>query len=126
MLSTAKMTAVLPVKDIDRARDFYQKTLGLTPTATMEDGSELFSSDGATAIELMVKPGADTSDHTSVSFEVEDLPVEMKRLEGNGVVFADYDLPGLKTVDHIATTTHEKCAWFADSEGNILCLHQNI
>ena len=42
-----------------------------------------------------------------------------------GVKFEDYDLPDLKTVDHIFATSGEKCAWLTDTEGNILCLHQD-
>ncbi|NKX53563.1 VOC family protein [Arthrobacter mobilis] len=126
MLSTTKMTTVLPVKDMDRARDFYGNRLGLQPVAAPEEGTAMFSSGGGSAIELMVKPNADTSDHTSVSFEVDDLASEMKTLEERGIRFEDYDLPGLKTVDHVATSEHQKCAWFTDTEGNILCLHQNL
>ena len=43
-----------------------------------------------------------------------------------GVTFQDYDLPDLKTENHICTTDSEKCAWFMDSEHNILCVHENI
>ena len=126
MLSTKTMTTVLPVKDMDRARAFYQDSLGLQPAGPLGEDSFLFSSDGSTAVELIVRPDADTSDHTSISFEVADLETEMSELAGRGVDFADYDLPGLKTVNHIAVTGHQRCAWFPDSEGNILCLHQNI
>jgi predicted enzyme related to lactoylglutathione lyase len=126
MLSTTKMTTVLPVKDMDRARNFYERTLGLQPTGALEQDTFLFSSGGGSALELMVKPNSDTSDHTSVSFEVEDLASEMKTLEEHGITFEDYDLPGLKTVDHVASSAHQKCAWFTDTEGNILCLHQNL
>ena len=40
--------------------------------------------------------------------------------------FEDYDLPGLRTVDHIAEMGNEKAAWFCDTEGNILCLHEML
>lgn len=126
MLSTTRLTAILPVKDLERAKGFYRDTLGLEPTTKLDDGSQLFSSDGTTAIELMVKPDVDTSDHTSLSFEVDDLAEEIQRLEAAGVAFEDYDLPGLKTENHVATTDHHKAAWFTDTEGNILCLHQTV
>ena len=44
----------------------------------------------------------------------------------NAVVFADYDLPGLQTVEHVCVLGSEKAAWFLDPEGNILCLHEDI
>ncbi|MFD1212869.1 VOC family protein [Arthrobacter sp. GCM10027362] len=126
MLSTAKMTTILPVKDMERARNFYEKSLGLASKGMQEDGTCILAGGDGPAIELIVRPEADTSDHTSVSFEVEDLASEMKSLEGHGIRFEDYDLPGLKTVDHVATSAQQKCAWFTDTEGNILCLHQNL
>lgn len=51
---------------------------------------------------------------------------EAKDLEGRGVGFLDYDLPNLKTVDHVCVMGDEKAAWFADTEGNILCLHERV
>lgn len=47
-------------------------------------------------------------------------------LEQRGVRFADYDLPGLKTVEHVCVLGSEKAAWFEDPEGNILCLHEDL
>jgi hypothetical protein len=47
-------------------------------------------------------------------------------LQRKDVRFADYDLPGLKTVNHIATMGAEKAAWFEDTEGNFLCVHQDL
>ena len=47
-------------------------------------------------------------------------------LEQRGVRFADYDLPGLKTVEHVCVLGSEKAAWFEDPEGNILCLHEEL
>ncbi|WP_026549125.1 VOC family protein [Arthrobacter sp. Br18] len=124
MLSTSKATTILPVKDMDRARGFYEKSLGLTPAGPMEEGSFLFSDDGHNGIELMLKPESGPSGNTELSFEVEDIAMELGALESQGVRFEDYDLPGLKTVNHIAEHDGLKAAWFTDTEGNILCLHQ--
>lgn len=124
MLSTTKATTILPVRDMDRARSFYEKSLGLTPAGPMEEGSFLFSEDGHNGIELMLKPESSPSGNTELSFEVEDIAAELSALESRGVRFEDYDLPGLKTVNHIAESDALKAAWFSDTEGNILCLHQ--
>ena len=43
-----------------------------------------------------------------------------------GVVFEDYDLPGLKTVGHVCVLGSEKAAWFKDTEGNYLCIHEDL
>jgi hypothetical protein len=61
-----------------------------------------------------------------LTFEVEDIMNEVKDLESRGVCFYDYDLPDLKTADHVAVMGAEKVAGFADSEGDVLCLHKVI
>ena len=40
------------------------------------------------------------------------------------MAFEDYDLPGLKTVDHVASSTGMRAAWFLDPDGNVLCVHE--
>jgi hypothetical protein len=43
-------------------------------------------------------------------------------LRSRGIVFEEYDLPGLKTINGIADMDGERAAWFKDSEGNILSI----
>ncbi|MFJ6001462.1 VOC family protein [Arthrobacter sp. NPDC092385] len=125
MLSPNKTTTILPVKDMDRARNFYEGSLGLTAMGPMDHGTITFSDDGHSGIQqLMLKPDAVPSGNTEISFEVEDLATELEALESRGVKFEDYDLPGLKTVNHIAEDGMGRAAWFTDTEQNILCLHQ--
>jgi hypothetical protein len=50
----------------------------------------------------------------------------MADLRSKGVVFEDYDLPGLKTVNGVNTGGGAKTAWFKDSEGNVLALSQRL
>jgi len=57
---------------------------------------------------------------------VEDLEAEVAQLRGRGVVFEEYDSPGLRTVDGVASTPAGKAAWFKDSEGNVLTLTQVV
>ena len=61
-------------------------------------------------------------------WEVDDIEATVRELRSRGVVFEEYDLPGLKTVDGIAEIegqypskgSGERGAWFRDSEGNML------
>jgi hypothetical protein len=48
----------------------------------------------------------------------------MEELRGRGVVFEEYDQPGLKTENGVFTDDWGKSAWFLDSEGNILNITQ--
>lgn len=123
MLTESTITTMLPVTDTERAGHFYADALGLKQTGTGEDGTQYFAA-GAGAIGLRPMPDGAQSENTALTFEVVDLPTEIAALEGRGVRFQDFDIDGLKTVDHIAELGKERAAWFNDSEGNVLCLHQ--
>ncbi|WP_436493500.1 VOC family protein [Actinokineospora sp. HUAS TT18] len=124
MLTKSAITTMLPVSDVDRASRFYAECLGLSQTGTGPDGSPIFAAGMGDAIGLLPAEAGAQSTHTVLSFEVDDVKAEIADLEGRGVHFEDYDTPELRTVDHIADMGGEKAAWFTDSEGNILCLHQ--
>ncbi len=123
MLTESTITTMLPVTDTDRAGHFYADSLGLKQTGKGEDGTLYFGVAGG-AIGLRQMPAGTQSENTALSFEVTDLEGEISTLEGHGVRFQDFEMEGLKTVDHIAEMGSERAAWFNDSEGNVLCLHQ--
>ncbi|NUT71351.1 VOC family protein [Pseudarthrobacter sp. C4D7] len=119
-------TTILPVDDPARAHRFYTEKLGLPHRGVADDGSELLGTDGGPLLQLMPVSDGRHSDHTAISFEVADIEAAVRDMEARGVMFQDYDLPTLKTEHHICTTASEKCAWFMDTEHNILCIHQNL
>jgi catechol 2,3-dioxygenase-like lactoylglutathione lyase family enzyme len=125
MLFDSAVTTMLPVKDIDRARRFYEGCLGLTPGGFKPDGKFVYMVGGST-LALFPKPEGTKADHTAISFRVPDIAAAIKELKRAGVVFEDYDFPGLKTVDHVCVLGAEKAAWFMDTEGNCLCIHEDL
>lgn len=124
MLTQSPVTTMLPVKDMERAKRFYGAVLGLEPKGSTAGGEFLFGAAGGATLGLILKEGGTRAEHTAVSFEVKDIRKTMAGLKERGVVFADYDLPGLKTVQQVCVLGAEKAAWFNDPEGNILCVHQ--
>jgi catechol 2,3-dioxygenase-like lactoylglutathione lyase family enzyme len=125
MLGTFPVTTILPVVDGERARSFYADVLGLSYSGQSGDGKHLFSI-GSGTLALLPKPEGTRAEHTALSFEVTDAAEAVRELTLRGVVFDEYDLPGLKTVDKVCVLGSEKAAWFRDPEGNILCVHQMI
>lgn len=125
MLFDCSVTTMLPVKDMDRARAFYEGCLGLKPGGLRPDGKFVYVVGGST-LALFPKPEGTKADHTAISFRVTDIDAGIEKLKGAGVVFEDYDFPGLKTVNHVCVLGAEKAAWFKDTEGNYLCLHEDI
>jgi len=124
-LAASSVTCMLPVKDLARARRFYEEGLGLEPLGAKPDGKFVYRC-GGTELALFPKPQGTKAEHTALSFKVERIEDAVAALEQRGVRFADYDLPGLKTVEHVCVLDSEKAAWFEDPEGNILCLHQDL
>jgi len=125
MLFDSAVTTMLPVKDMDRARKFYEGRLGLAPGGFKPDGKFVYAVGGST-LALFPKPEGTKADHTAISFRVADIGAAIQALKRAGVVFEDYDFPGLKTVDHVCVLGAEKAAWFMDTEGNCLCIHEDI
>jgi catechol 2,3-dioxygenase-like lactoylglutathione lyase family enzyme len=123
MLSDAPVNAVIPAADMARAKHFYSDTLGLKVSMEMEGGVR-YDAGGGTQFFVYQTPSAGQAAHTLASFVVADLDGEMADLRSRGVVFEDYDQPGLKTVEGVADMGEARGAWFKDSEGNILSLVQ--
>jgi catechol 2,3-dioxygenase-like lactoylglutathione lyase family enzyme len=125
MLTTSTVTTMLPVINMQRARQFYEGKLGLQPGGLKPDGKFVYAV-GGSILALFPKPEGTKADHTAISFQVPDIAASIASLKRAGVVFEDYDFPGLKTVDHVCVLGAEKAAWFKDSEGNYLCLHEDL
>lgn len=126
MLAKAVVTTILPVTDMQRARDFYENKLGLVPQGAKPDGKFVYACGGGALVALFPRATGTSADHTALSFQVPNITAAIAGLEKRGVQFSDYDLPGLKTVDHVCVLGAEKAAWFNDPDGNILCLHEDL
>jgi catechol 2,3-dioxygenase-like lactoylglutathione lyase family enzyme len=132
MLADAKVETRLPAQDLERARAFYSEKLGLEPVEE-RDGGLLYRC-AAGEFALFASAGKPSGAHTQMAFEVADLESVVEGLRGRGVVFEEYDFPGLTTTDGIAEIegnyqskgTGERAAWFRDSEGNMLGIGQPI
>lgn len=125
MLTDADVTTMLPVKNLDRARRFYEDCLGLKPGELRPDGKFVYAV-GGSRLALFPKQDGTKADHTAISFKVFDIDASIKALQRAGVAFEDYDFPDFKTVNHVCVLGAEKAAWFKDTEGNYLCIHEDL
>lgn len=123
MLKDSALMAVLPAKDINRAKDFYRDKLGLEPSETVED-SLVYRTGNGTGFLIYETENAGTAKNTQMGWLTDNLEREMEELRAKGVVFEEYDMPGLKTENGVVDNSWGKGAWFLDSEGNILSLSQ--
>jgi catechol 2,3-dioxygenase-like lactoylglutathione lyase family enzyme len=125
MLKELNIYAVLPAQDLKRARAFFSEKLGLEPTAEHE-GVLIYTTANGTPLQVYETGNAGTAQNTQMGWSTADLVAEVAALTARGVVFEEYDFPGLKTVDGIADLGGERAAWFKDSEGNTLCVSQTL
>jgi catechol 2,3-dioxygenase-like lactoylglutathione lyase family enzyme len=123
MFESARAVPTIAVSDIDRAKEFYGGTLGLKAHEERVDGIRYEVGEGTV---LLVYPSqfAGTAQSTCMAFQVSDLDQAVEELRGRGVVFEEYDMPGLKTVNGIAEVQGIRGAWFKDPDGNILSVGQ--
>jgi catechol 2,3-dioxygenase-like lactoylglutathione lyase family enzyme len=129
-LSDARIAARLPATDLEQARRWYAEKLGLEPVEERPGGLRYVVGGAEFAI-YQSAGGADGS-FTQLAFTVDDIEAEVAAMRARGVVFEDYDIPGLETVDGIAEIegnypskgNGERAAWFRDSEGNMLGMGQ--
>jgi catechol 2,3-dioxygenase-like lactoylglutathione lyase family enzyme len=112
--------ATIPARDLQKARQWYADKLGMTPDEEVADGL-LYNCDnsGFTIYETQY---AGTAQNTLMSLMTQDLDRDMGDLRANGVRFEEYNQPGLKTVNGVATMNGIRGAWFKDIDGNILSL----
>ena len=125
MLSNASVAPTLPTTDLQRARDFYEKKLGLI-VKKESAGGITFQAGNNTEL-YVYKRGPSKVEHTLAAFHVDDVEATVDELTQKGVVFEQYDFPGLKTNEKgiaIVEGEGEKAAWFKDPDGNILAVGQ--
>jgi hypothetical protein len=107
--------------------------LGLEPVEERPGGIRYECAHGSFA--LFESAGQSSGTHTQMGWEVADIESVVADLRDRGVVFEEYDLPGLKTIGGIADidgnypsrgAVGERGAWFYDSEGNLVGIGQPV
>jgi predicted enzyme related to lactoylglutathione lyase len=125
MLQKSSIYVYIPAKDLKRARKFYEKTLGLKAKEEYA-GGVIYEFAKGTACFMYPTPNAGTSRASQAFWQVNDVEREVAELKARGVVFEEYDIPGVKMQNSIATAGGAKTAWFKDTEGNILAVSQRL
>ena len=121
MLGKADATPMIAVTDLDRARKFYEDTLGLKAKDEWGEGFTLESGD--TLVNVYKSEFAGTNKATALNFDVDNIEEEVGALNEKGVFFEQYNMPGLEQRgDLYVGEGGFKTAWFKDPDGNILSL----
>ena len=122
MLGQINAVANLAVKDLGRAKTFYEGTLGLKEVEHMGEEVSVLKS-GDTMINVYRSDYAGTNKATAVTWAVGDrISPIVKALKSKGVIFEHYDMPGLTLEGDIHVGSVMKVAWFKEPDCNILNL----
>lgn len=125
-LSIKSVMPTVAVEDLDRAISFYREKLGLSVRRLEGDADSAIAEVGDSSRLLLYRSGYRRGETTYASFFVDDVEGTVRELRDRGVTFEEYDFPGLKTENGIATIGDLKTGWFKDSEGNTLAVSNEV
>lgn len=129
MLKDRNSSAIVAVSDIDRARRFYQDTLGLELAQEGEGDADgvLGFRTGDTWLTVYRSEFAGTNRANAVTWDMKgDLEAVVSDLRDKGVTFEQYDIPGMTYRDGVHEAGDTRLVWFKDPDGNILHLTQGM
>ena len=122
MLSDKNAIANIAVKDLEKAKRFYQGVLDLQLIDSNTPEVVVFKS-GNSMIIVYKSQYAGTNKATSMTWTVGDNIEEVvQALKVKGVTFEHYDVPNTKLEGDIYVDGKMKVTWFKDPDGNILNL----
>ena len=119
MLEASKAFSGFSANDIEKAKEFYGKTLGLKVSES--HGLLMLHLAGDNNVLIYPKPNHVPATFTVLNFPVKDVDQAVDELTKRGVRFEIYDLPDIKTDKKgIMRGNGPTVAWFKDPSGNIL------
>ncbi|HLK38600.1 MAG TPA: VOC family protein [Polyangiaceae bacterium] len=122
MLGNADAIATVAVRDLTRAREFYEGVLGLRVLNAQGSEAITFQS-GKAALIVYRSDFAGTNKATAMNWMLgKEIDQVVQGLKEKGVTFEHYDLPGMTKKGDVHAFGEFKSAWFKDPDGNILAL----
>ncbi|CAM5289844.1 VOC family protein [Streptomyces avidinii] len=121
MFENSRAFSGFAVDDLDRAKEFYGTTLGLSVSQDEEMGLLRLDLAGGTTVMVYPKEDHRPAVYTILNFPVDDVERAVDELTARGVTFERYegfeaDAKGIVHGDEGTPTI----AWFKDPAGNIL------
>ncbi len=126
MLANADAIATVGVRDIDAAREFYGKVLGLQEgqAGDCTQGEVLNFKSGNSCIYVYRSEFAGTNQATAITWDVgERIGEVVAALKAKGVNFEHYSFEGMRLEGDIHVSDDMKVAWLKDPDGNILSIN---
>jgi catechol 2,3-dioxygenase-like lactoylglutathione lyase family enzyme len=123
MLDSAKLTAFVATADPERAKAFYESTLGLRLLA--EDGFALVFDCNGTHLRIQKVETVQPPPFTVLGWQVQDIREAVTGLSQRGVIFERFSFMEQDDLGIWTAPSRTKVAWFKDPDGNILSLAEH-
>jgi len=125
MLGEFNIVAMVPTRDSDKARTFYQEVLGLR--FVKDDGFALVFESNRVRIRVSkVPPEFKPAQFSILGWEVPNIEEAVKNLTKAGVHFEIFGFFKQDELGIWTAPTGDKVAWFKDPDGNILSLSHHV
>lgn len=127
MLTDYVPIPTLAVKDLQRARDFYEGVLGFAPKGDVPEG--VYYAAGSSAFLVYPSSFAGTNKATAMAFQVPEgsFDSEVAALREKGVTFQTFEMEGITWDEGVATFADQfRAVWFEDPDGNILNVETGV
>src|SRR5260370_2976120 len=102
MLKNARIVPYMTVADVGRARKFYEEKVGLKPKEEYA-GGVIYECGNGSRVFMYPSPGAGTSRASTAFWQVNDVAAEVTELKARGVLFEEYEMPGIKMETSISS-----------------------
>jgi catechol-2,3-dioxygenase len=123
MLADHPIDVMLTAPDLGAVKQFYGDGVGLEVLIESDD-FVTFGCGGDSRLVVTRTSSPSSEQQTKASWRVADVAAEVAALGARGVEVAEYDEPGLKTIDGVADVGFALSAWFVDPGGNTIGLLQ--
>jgi len=123
MLGDSKAFSGFSVDDPERARRFYEETLGLRVSDEAMQGIMRLHLGGGTDVLVYAKPDHTPATFTVLNFPVPDVEQAVDQLVARGVRFEQYENPPTDAKG-IMREGGPLIAWFTDPAGNVFSVIQ--
>lgn len=124
MLAESDIIAFIPTRDVDAARAFYERTLGLR--FVTDDGFALVLEAHGIMLRVVKVPPFTPLPFTVLGWQVTNVEEIAARLQQRGVAFERYAFVEQDALGVWTAPSGDKVAWFKDPDGNTLSLSQHV
>jgi catechol 2,3-dioxygenase-like lactoylglutathione lyase family enzyme len=125
MLGDKRLVALVPTRDFEKSRAFYEGVLGLR--FVKADGfAVVLEADGVKVRVTKVPPDFKPQPFTILGWEVPAIDRIATELQARGVQFERFGFFEQDALGVWTAPSGDKVAWFKDPDGNLLSVSQHV